>query len=238
MIPGRPTTLAAVAALTFTLALSTACGTSTTTAPAPATAPSSTTSGPSTPTTPTAENPPASTTPPVAATQPPAAPAPADCAETASWGTGPSTAPGSSQDALYLVRAGQHPCYDRVVFDINGPAAAGFAVHYVPVVLSDAKGDPIPVPGGATLQVVVRAPELGADNSGHAPGRVLANTGDFLVPPTQVATWASLRAVRFAGSFEGQSTFAVGVRTTLRFRTLTDLDSRNQVRHLILDIAH
>ncbi|WP_449657968.1 AMIN-like domain-containing (lipo)protein [Amycolatopsis eburnea] len=36
-----------------------------------------------------------------------------------------------SRDARYLVRAGRPTCFDRVVFDVNGPAPAGFAVRYV-----------------------------------------------------------------------------------------------------------
>jgi len=123
------------------------------------------------------------------------------CAETTGWGTAPRGADAMSRDALYLVRPGRHACFDRVVFDVNGAAETGFAVRYVPVVNSDPKGDPLPVPGGAVLEVVVRAPALGTDDSGHQPGRVLAATGDYLVPAAQVRTWPSLRAVRFAGSF-------------------------------------
>ncbi|MEU5264652.1 hypothetical protein [Amycolatopsis sp. NPDC021455] len=140
-----------------------------------------------------------------------------------------------SQDALYLVRAGRHACFDRVVFDVNGPAAAGFVVRYVPVVTTDPKGDPLPVPGGAALQIVVRAPALGTDGSGHQPGRVLAAVGDTLV---STPGWPSLRAVRFAGSFEGLSTFAAGVRAKLPFRVFTLLGPQDQVRRVVVDIAH
>jgi hypothetical protein len=140
-----------------------------------------------------------------------------------------------SRDALYLVRAGRHACFDRVVFDVNGPAEAGYAVHYAAVATSDPKGDPLPVPGAAALEVVVRAPALGTDDSGHQPGRVLAATGDTLVA---TPGWPSLRAVRFAGSFEGLSTFAVGVRAKLPFRVFTQLGPQDQVRRVVVDIAH
>ena len=131
---------------------------------------------------------------------PPAKPA---CQETSGWRTDARSSGTLSRDALYLVRAGRHACFDRVVFDINGPAAAGFAVRYTPVVTTDPKGDPLPVPGGATLQIIVRAPALGTDRSGHQPGRVPAAIGDTLV---STPAWPSLRAVRFAGSVEGLST--------------------------------
>ncbi|MEQ0558007.1 hypothetical protein ABJI51_02905 [Amycolatopsis sp. NEAU-NG30] len=50
---------------------------------------------------------------------------------------------------------------------------------------------------------------LGTDDAGHPPGR-------------------------FAGSFEGLSTFAAGVRTKLPFRVFTG----DQVRRVVVDIAH
>ncbi|MGW5718542.1 AMIN-like domain-containing (lipo)protein [Amycolatopsis sp. NPDC003865] len=168
---------------------------------------------------------------PAVPTPPPARPS---CAETAGWRTDPRGSDTMSRDALYLVRAGRHACFDRVVFDVNGPAEAGYAVQYVPAVTTDPKGDPLPVPGGAALEVVVRAPALGTDDSGHQPGRVLAAIGDTLV---STPGWPSLRAVRFAGSFEGQCTFAVGVRAKLPFRVFTQTGP-DRVRRVVLDIAH
>ena len=137
---------------------------------------------------------------------------------------------------LYLVRAGQHACYDRVVFDINGPAPVGYAVRYVTQVISDPKGNPVPVTGGAVLQVVARAPIWGTDTQGHQPWRKPPTIGDDLVSPAQVRGWASLRGVKFAGSFEGQTTVAIGVRTRLPYRVLITGDS--SYRHIVLDIAH
>lgn len=152
------------------------------------------------------------------------------------WGTGPKESAAGSLDALYGVRAGQHECFDRVVFDVNGSAEVGYSVRYVPVVRADGSGNPVPVPGGAALEVVVRAPAQGFDNTGHQPGKFLAQTGDYLYTADQLAGWPSLRAVRFAGSFEGQSTFAVGVAETLPFKVSTQLDEAT--RHVVVDIAH
>ncbi|WP_370962612.1 hypothetical protein [Amycolatopsis sp. cg9] len=196
-------------------------------------APGSTTAAATVPGTATtaASAPGTTTASPRPATPPPATPS---CAATSGWGT-EARSDTMSRDALYLVRAGRHACFDRVVFDVNGPAEAGYAVGYVPVVAADPKGDPVPVPGGAALEVVVRAPALGTDGSGHQPGRVLAATGDTLVA---TPGWPSLRAVRFAGSFEGQSTFAVGVAAKLPFRVFSQLDPRDAIRRVVVDIAH
>jgi hypothetical protein len=143
-----------------------------------------------------------------------------------------------STDELYRVRAGRHDCYDRLVLDVNGPAEVGFLVGYVPEVTTDGAGKPIPVDGDAALQVIVRAPAQGYGGGGHQPGRKLGEIGDYLCSPEQLTGWSSLRAVRFAGSFEGQSTLAVGVREKLPFRAFTQLDETDQVRKLVVDIAH
>jgi hypothetical protein len=160
------------------------------------------------------------------------------CTETQNWGTAEKTAAPYSTDALYLARVGKHACYDRLVLDVNGAADVGYAVRYVPVVTVDGSGKPLPVAGKAALQVVVHAPPLGLDDSGHQPGRQFANTGDYLYTANQLAQWRSLRAVRFAGFFEGQSTLAVGVSEKLPFRVSSQLDKTSQVRHLVIDVAH
>lgn len=160
----------------------------------------------------------------------------AECMETRAWDTAAKEAAPYSTDALYLVRAGQHECFDRVVFDVNGSAAVGYSVRYVPVVTEDGSGKPMPVPGAAALEVVVHAPEQGYDDSGHQPGVVLARSGDYFYSESQLAGWRSLRAVRFAGFFEGQCTIAVGVAETLPFTVSTSLDGAT--RHVVVDVAH
>lgn len=159
------------------------------------------------------------------------------CSTEQQWGTGPvvgSTA--MTPSPLYLTRVGQHACYDRVVFDLNGPEAVGFAARYVPVVLADASGKPVPVAGRAALEVTVRAPILGTDNQGHQPWVTAPAIGESLVAPAKIAGWSSLRAVTFAGSFEGQTTVAVGVREQLPFRVFVSSDGSYQ--HVVLDFSH
>jgi hypothetical protein len=141
-----------------------------------------------------------------------------------------------SPSALYLTRVGRHTCYDRVVFDLNGTQSVGFAARYVPVVLVDPTGTPVPVAGRAVLKVIVRAPIQGVDSEGHQPWRTAPAVGQSLVPATGFSGWKSLRAVTFAGSFEGQTTIAVGVRERLPFRVL--VTSERGYRHVVVDIAH
>jgi hypothetical protein len=159
----------------------------------------------------------------------------ADCSEQRGWTTAPDDGGlAMSPAALYLVRAGRHACYDRVVFDVNGAYDVGFVARYVPVVTSDPRGDAVPVAGNAALEVVVRAP-VTVDH-GHQPLRREPAVGDALVVSETLHGWESLRAVRFAGSFEGESTIAVGVREQRPFRMWVIGDQG--YRHVILDIAH
>jgi hypothetical protein len=93
-------------------------------------------------------------------------------------------------------------------------------------------------PAVPRLEVVAHAPPQGLDNAGHQPGRTFANTGDYLHTASQLAGWRSLRAIRFAGHFEGQSTVAIGVEDELPFHVSTQLDTTNQIQRLVIDIAH
>jgi hypothetical protein len=215
------------------LALS-GCGEDQGASPATSTLPSASVPAPATTTTATTTtSAPASTkpAPPATATRPVPGPS---CPDATRWGTDDRSGGPMSRDAVYLVRSGRHPCYDRVVFALNGSADVGFAGRYLPVVTSDPKGDPLPVPGGAALEIAIRAPALGSDDSGHQPGRVLASVGDTMV---STPAWPSLRAVRFAGSFEGRCVFAVGVRAELPFRVFTQIGP-DRIRRMVLDIAH
>jgi hypothetical protein len=223
MRPSRPLAAAVVLLASFALA---ACGSRS--APAPADPPAA------------ADAPaaPATTGTPSPATQDSSAGrSPAACAETQGWGSGPRQQLVLSSAPLYLVRVGRHDCFERVVVDVNGPDAVGYAVRYVPVVREDGSGTPRPVAGGAALQLVVGAPALGMDGQGHQPGKVLAEPGADFLTAGQLAGWRSLREVRYAGSFEGQTTIAVGVRQRVPFRVFTVLGAGDQIRRVVLDVA-
>jgi hypothetical protein len=198
-----------------------------TTAAAPA--PPATTASPQ----PTTATPPAAPEPTQATT-----PAPAACAPLPwpGWGTGLQLRAASSGAPVYLVRAGRQECSDRVVFHLNGPDPVGYSVRYVDLVREDGSGRPVPVAGAAALQVVINAPALGHDSHGYVD-KVLAEPGADFYTPAQLAGWSSLRQVRYAGSFEGQTTIAVGVRAQVPFRVFTVLDRSGDYRSVVLDLA-
>ncbi len=135
------------------------------------------------------------------------------------WGSTPKAAGDMEAGQVQGVRAGRHTCYDRLVIDMNGDAA-GYDVRYVSTVRADGSGAAVPVAGGARLAVVVKK-------------------GAFFAPTVpNVSGYRTFRQIRWAGSFEGQTTFALGVRARLPFRTFTLYDASSNTSRLVVDVAH
>lgn len=156
-----------------------------------------------------------------------------DCSIVGGWDAQPQEQDGSSADPLTAVRIGKNDCYERVVFDIDGPGEAGFLVRYVDAVHADGSGEEVALPGKAYLEVILRA-----SMRGYADGKdVFAKTGDYLYSEAQLKSWQTLQAIRFAGFFEGQSTIGIGLRAKVPFRAFTLLDKTTQQRKLVVDVA-
>ncbi len=163
----------------------------------------------------------------VAAALVPAVPASAAPYCGLTWGSLPESTPDYHLVQLTNARTGRHDCYDRVVFDLNGPAS-GYDVRYVDQLVADGSGQVIPLAGGAKLAIMLKAAAY--DDAGRLtyPGVVTGRT----LPGVNVAGYSTFRDTKFAGSFEGQTTLGVGVRAKLPFRVLR-LDNR-----VMLDVAH
>ena len=164
-----------------------------------------------------------------------AAPDPAGeavCAGAASWGTGPERAAADPiAPEIFAVRAAVHDRCDRAVFDLNGLGRVGYTARYVPLVQADPSGQAVPVAGGAALQVTIQAADF--REAGHQPWRTPWQVGQRLV-----GGQGTLREVRFAGSFEHVTTFAVGVRGQRPFRVLVLPDAAGHVTRVAVDVAH
>lgn len=131
------------------------------------------------------------------------------------WGSLPRAADGDAMSGpITDVRVGTHPCFDRLVLQVNGPRP-GVRVQYVDVVTNDPTGDPVVVPGGARLLVTVFSPE------------------EIRVPSPRTTGFPVFRSLVFAGSFEGVTSYGLGVRARLPFRVLV-LDNPTRV---VIDVA-
>jgi hypothetical protein len=147
------------------------------------------------------------------------------------WGSGDKAAGVLSEAPLLVVRTGRDACWDRVVFELDG-TANGYSVRYSAQVPTDGEGvDLVPYTAGtAFLWVTLLAP---AYDAGHT-ATIDARTGDHVAT---VLRYDTLRDVVFGGSFEGYTTFAVGVRARLPFRVMV-LAGPGTHSRIVVDVAH
>ncbi|MDX5569840.1 hypothetical protein PYK79_50130 [Streptomyces sp. ID05-04B] len=146
------------------------------------------------------------------------------------WGSLAETLATSTATPVTDVRTGRHDCYDRFVVDVPGASASelGFWVGYVDRFYQDGSGRPIPVGGGAILEVRVHAPAYNPQTGTPTyPGRPAQP-----LPGVNLTGYSTFRDTRYGGSFEGVTQFGLGVRARLPFRVLRLTD------HLVVDVAH
>ena len=132
------------------------------------------------------------------------------------------------------VRAGQHACYDRLVLDVFGnPSFRSWHVGYVDRVTEDPSGRPVPLRGGAFLQITVQAPD-------HTPNGTLTYVPANPRELVNVSGFRTFRQVAWAGSFEGSSSIGLGVRARLPFRVtaVTGLPHTANGTRVVIDVAH
>ncbi|RBY94280.1 hypothetical protein DQ244_02800 [Blastococcus sp. TBT05-19] len=165
------------------------------------------------------------------------APAPAHAAPYCgiTWGSTAKTATTGDREMVHDVRAGRHQCFDRLVIDLNGQDTrfGSYDVSYVAGVREDGSGRSVPVRGAADLQVVIGAPAY--DEHGDAT----------YAPPSRtevvdVSGYTTFRQVAWAGSFEGRTTLALGVRARLPFRVfvLPGVAASGEGPRMVVDVAH
>ena len=153
------------------------------------------------------------------------------------WGSLAKDQDVMSSAPLSDIRSGQHPCFDRVVFDFQGSRttfqgpASGYHVAYADNVYGQGRGDRLDIAGGAKLSVVLLDPDYdtltGATTYSHGVGEHVANVSGF----------RTLRDVVYGGSFEGYTTVGIGVRARLPFRVFV-LAGPGAGSRVVIDVAH
>lgn len=134
------------------------------------------------------------------------------CVVTVGGTTTPAVA-AQQTSTLISVRAAHHPDYDRVVFEFTGPVPTQRDVGYVPELIGDPSGLPVPVVGDAILQVRM-APARGHDDNGNVT----------YGPTRRTYPLPNVIQVVNSGDFEGVLTFGIGLaqRTNITVFTLTN----------------
>lgn len=162
----------------------------------------------------------------------PAATAATSCGVT--WGSLAKSATDArvGDGTITNVRSGRHTCYDRLVVDVAGIPAGkvGYHVRYVDTVYAPGSGKAVPLAGGARMQVDITVPAYNSSGKATYSPRDRAKVVD-------VSGYDTLRQVAMAGSFEGRTTFGVGVRARLPMRVMV-LDGPGTGSRLVIDVAH
>jgi hypothetical protein len=166
-----------------------------------------------------------------AATSAESAPRPQAAACATNWGTQTKAGGLLHTPALLDTRAGQHTCYDRIVFEYAG-LATGYRIGYASGVSAEGSGLPLGpyTAGGALMSVSLHNPAY--DSAGHTTYNHLV--GDHVV---NVLNFNALRDMVYGGSFEGYTQFAVGVRAKLPFR-VSKVAGPGAHTRIVVDIAH
>ncbi|MGC5022530.1 AMIN-like domain-containing (lipo)protein [Micromonospora sp. DT47] len=140
------------------------------------------------------------------------------------WGSTAKSGGALSTASLLTTRTGRHDCWDRLVFEFNG-SAKGFSVAYGET-WTEGQGLALSpyTAGGALLRVTLREPAISYP---YRSGQHVAT----------VVGYRTLRDVVYGGTFEGYSTFAVGVRAKLPFRVFV-LAGPGTHSRIVLDVAH
>jgi hypothetical protein len=151
------------------------------------------------------------------------------------WGSLAKVRTAADAEMVNGVRSGRHACFDRLVVDVGGQDVTfgTYNVRYVPLVLEDGSGKPVPVRGAADLQILIGAPAYDQDGN---PTFTPANRREVV----NVSGYSTFRQVAWAGSFEGQTTLALGVRARLPFRVfvLPGTPQSDHTPRLVIDVAH
>ncbi|WP_199276934.1 AMIN-like domain-containing (lipo)protein [Arthrobacter sp. CAN_A2] len=146
------------------------------------------------------------------------------------WGSTAKTASTTLRPApITDVRAGRHACFDRMVVDLRR-RTAGYTVQYVDDFTGIASGLSIPLRGGARLSVTVNAP---AYNQAGRPTYRPADTNELV----NVAGYTTFRQIAYGGSFEGLTSFGLGVRARLPMRAFV-VPGPGAGSRVVIDVAH
>lgn len=145
------------------------------------------------------------------------------------WGSLDKVAAGLSAAPVTGVRTGRHPCFDRLVVDVRGDVG-GYTARYVARVTADGSGAVIPTRGGAAIEITVNDP---AYTAAGTPTYSPANPREL----RSTAGYSTFRQVVWAGSFEGYTSFGLGVRARLPYRVF-ELAGPGAGSRLVLDVAH
>lgn len=122
---------------------------------------------------------------------------------------------------LRAIRVARQDRFDRVELEFDGPVP-GYRAEYVPQVVQDATGDPVPLAGTAFLQLAVQTATADDGSSRRYAGPTRLTPG-----------YRQLRELRLVGDFEGVLGVGFGLAARRGFR-VTALPDPSRI---VVDLA-
>ena len=150
------------------------------------------------------------------------------------WGSQPKAHAGADGWDEYVtnVRAGRHRCFDRLVIDVgDAHRFDAFSVRYVPGGVRDAVDEPVPLRGGAALEVEVRAKPYDSSNVIHYEP---ANRSELV----DVRGYRTFRQVSWVVVGGDRTSVGIGTRARLPFRAFMLPGHQPDQTRLVIDVAH
>lgn len=122
-----------------------------------------------------------------------------------------SPATSTAQATIDRFDIGRHesapPRFDRVVIGLSAPAT-NYQVHYVPQLIQDGSGLPVPLKGDADIEVRLEN-AIAHDQNGNST---------VPVRNYEPVNWGSLRQAKLVSDFEGITVFGLGVSRRVDFQ--------------------
>jgi hypothetical protein len=136
-----------------------------------------------------------------------------------------AAAPAPTVATLTAIRTGVHPGFDRIVFDMTGPAPTIPNRRWVDELTSDGSGDVVWLTGEHFAEVAM-TPARAHDDAGNA---TYSGPGKF-----RTRDLRNVMAIAITGDFEAHLTVGLGTRTRTWVRTFT-LAGPTRV---VVDVGH
>ena len=170
----------------------------------------------------------------------PAQAAPAPC-NYAGWNNGLKNATNPTEGFVSDIDAGRHRCYERIVIRRSGDSWPGYDIRYVNAAYTDGEGAYVPMgAGNKVLRVMIDSPAYNHFGMATTPNvakknlRTWTNAAHTKWATINFGSYHRIKVGKWLGSFEGQSSFALGIKGEKRkFRVFT----ANSHRDLVIDVA-
>jgi hypothetical protein len=162
------------------------------------------------------------------------------------WNNGLKNATNATEGSVNDIDAGRHRCYERIVVRRGGDPWVGYDVRYVAAAYTDGEGAYVPMgSSNKILQVMVDSPSY--NHFGYATNpnvskkhlRTWTNAAHTKWQTINFGSYKTVKVGKWLGSFEGTSTFALGLKPDPKAtgkKPLFRVFTANKHKDLVIDV--